>query len=67
MRYEKTDRLKIDKQITKVMDEIELMKVENDKIENVCKTLTSEKKEMSIALNNLKPIVESFNSEMIFK
>lgn len=66
MRYEKTDRLKIDKQITKVMDEIELMKVENDKIEDVCKTLTSEKKEMSIALNNLKPIVESFNSEIIF-
>jgi len=66
MRYEKTDRLKIDRQITKVTGEIELLKVKNDEIEDVCKTLTAEKKEMSIAFNNLKPLVESFNSETIF-
>lgn len=66
MRYEKTDRLKIERQIKKVMGEIEILKIENDESEDVCKTLTAEKKEISIAFNSLKPLVESFNSETIF-
>lgn len=65
-RYEQVDRSKVDSQIKQVMADIELIKKENDKVDEVCKALTTNKKELSAVFNNLKPLVESFNNETIF-
>lgn len=66
LKYEHTDKSSIDEQISIIVDEIEVIKLEHDRIEENCKILTSEKKNLTTTLNNLKPLVESFINEVIF-
>lgn len=62
IKNEEQEKAKITKQINDIKAEIENYKHTNDNLEEHCKKLLSERKELNNLLNQLKPLIETYTN-----